>query len=97
VANIQNWLFANFPQFNPSNGGEIVVLTDIPNQKPDFVPTKRNIINAMHWLVSGAAPGDSFFFHYSGHGGNKKDTDGDEADGYDETIVCTTSLTLVSR
>lgn len=27
-----------------------------------------------------------FFFHYSGHGGRVKDTDGDEDDGYDETI-----------
>lgn len=27
-----------------------------------------------------------FFFHFSGHGGRVKDTDGDEDDGYDETI-----------
>lgn len=29
---------------------------------------------------------DSFFFHYSGHGGRVKDLDGDEDDGFDETI-----------
>lgn len=27
-----------------------------------------------------------FFFHFSGHGGRVKDSDGDEDDGYDETI-----------
>jgi hypothetical protein len=27
-----------------------------------------------------------FFFHFSGHGGRMKDYDGDEDDGYDETI-----------
>lgn len=27
-----------------------------------------------------------FFFHFSGHGGRIKDTNGDEDDGYDETI-----------
>jgi len=26
------------------------------------------------------------FFHYSGHGGQTKDLNGDEADGYDEVI-----------
>ncbi|KAF8204693.1 peptidase C14, caspase domain-containing protein [Pholiota molesta] len=39
-------------------------------------PTRANILQAMQWLVSGAQPNDSLFFHYSGHGG----------DGYDEGI-----------
>ena len=56
----------------------------------------------MQWLVRGAAPNDSLFFHCkassiydmyffslssfpdSGHGGQTKDLDGDEGDGYDE-------------
>lgn len=54
----------------------------------------------MQWLVTGAKPNDSLFFHCelvvsskcycstapadSGHGGQIKDTDGDEFDGYDE-------------
>lgn len=29
---------------------------------------------------------DRFFFHFSGHGGQKADEDGDEEDGNDETI-----------
>ncbi|RUS12462.1 peptidase C14, caspase domain-containing protein [Endogone sp. FLAS-F59071] len=47
----------------------------------------------MRWLVYDAQPNDSFFFHYSGHGGQvgfsngtTKDLDGDEDDGMDETI-----------
>ncbi|GMF00274.1 unnamed protein product [Ambrosiozyma monospora] len=40
----------------------------------------------MQWLVKGARPGDSLFFHYSGHGGQEKDQDGDEEDGMDDCI-----------
>lgn len=57
---------------------------DSPN--PRQVPTKQNMLQAMQWLVNGAQPNDSLFFHYSGHGGQTKDLDGDEADGYDEVI-----------
>ena len=41
----------------------------------------------MHWLVDGAQPNDSLFFHFSGHGSQKMDYDSDEVDGSDETIV----------
>lgn len=41
----------------------------------------------MQWLVRDARPGDSLFFHYSGHGGQAADLDGDEDDGFDETIL----------
>ena len=34
-----------------------------------------------------AKRGDCLFFHFSGHGGQVRDHSGDEADGYDETIV----------
>jgi len=40
----------------------------------------------MQWLVSDVKPGDSLFFHYSGHGSQVIDTSGDEEDGLDETI-----------
>ena len=40
----------------------------------------------MNWLVRGAQPNDSLFFHYSGHGSQQQDHDGDEVDGTDETI-----------
>ncbi|EIM91225.1 uncharacterized protein STEHIDRAFT_49989 [Stereum hirsutum FP-91666 SS1] len=64
---------------------DIVMLTDDQND-PRAIPTKENIYRAMQWLVNGAQPNDSLFFHYSGHGGQTKDLDGDEADGYDEVI-----------
>ncbi|KIJ66864.1 hypothetical protein HYDPIDRAFT_85427 [Hydnomerulius pinastri MD-312] len=40
----------------------------------------------MSSLVMNCQYGDSFFFHYSGHGGQTKDLDGDEEDGFDEVI-----------
>ncbi|KAI1319573.1 caspase domain-containing protein [Xylariaceae sp. FL0255] len=64
---------------------DMVILTD-DQQNPMSQPTKQNLLRAMHWLVKDARPNDSLFFHYSGHGGQTKDLDGDEADGYDEVI-----------
>jgi hypothetical protein len=51
-----------------------------------MLPTRRNMIKEMHWLVAGAQAGDSLLVHFSGHGGQQKDKSGDEADGMDETI-----------
>ncbi|KJK92967.1 hypothetical protein H633G_03170 [Metarhizium anisopliae BRIP 53284] len=64
---------------------DMVILTD-DQQNPMSQPTKQNILRAMHWLIKDARPNDALFFHYSGHGGQTKDLDGDEADGYDEVI-----------
>ncbi|KAK4549100.1 hypothetical protein LTR36_007556 [Oleoguttula mirabilis] len=64
---------------------DMVILTD-DQQNPMSQPTKANILRAMHWLVKDAQPNDSLFFHYSGHGGQTPDLDGDEEDGYDEVI-----------
>ncbi|RKF82244.1 Metacaspase-1 [Golovinomyces cichoracearum] len=80
---------------------DMVILTD-DQHNPVGQPTKQNILRAMHWLVKNAQPNDSLFFHFSGktliiellvfsdtslgHGGQTKDIDGDEEDGYDEVI-----------
>jgi hypothetical protein len=61
-------------------------LTD-EQQDPEKKPTYDNIIEGMKWLVQGAQPNDSLFFHYSGHGGTAKDSQNDEIDGFDETIL----------
>jgi len=61
-------------------------LTD-EQEDPNMKPTYNNIIEGMKWLVQGAKSGDSLFFHYSGHGGTARDSDGDEVDGFDETIL----------
>ena len=63
----------------------MVILTD-DAQDPTGQPTRHNILRAMQWLVDGAEPNDSLFFHYSGHGGSTQDKNGDEEDGNDEVI-----------
>lgn len=63
----------------------MIILTD-DARDPVLIPTKANIIRAMQWLVNGAQPNDSLFLHYSGHGGQTEDLDGDEEDGNDEVI-----------
>lgn len=69
---------------------DIMVLTDEPyNLK--YMPTKRNILSALRWLVKDAQPGDSLFFHYSGHGGRIIDlddrrVDGHRVDGFEKAI-----------
>lgn len=65
---------------------DMVVLTD-DQRDPRSIPTRQNMTAAMHWLTRGAQSGDGLFFHYSGHGGQSKSTQGDEADGYNETII----------
>jgi hypothetical protein len=41
-------------------------------------PTKANILKAYRKLIKRAQPGDAVFCHFSGHGGQVKDKDGDE-------------------
>mmetsp|Transcript_33125 Transcript_33125/g.68088 ORF Transcript_33125/g.68088 Transcript_33125/m.68088 type:complete len:246 (+) Transcript_33125:429-1166(+) len=50
-------------------------------------PTFENIVRAFKWVVKESAPGDTVWIHYSGHGGRLEDQDGDEDDGYDETLI----------
>lgn len=64
---------------------DIVMLTD-DNNDARTMPTRDNIIKAMKWLVDGAQRDDALFFHYSGHGTQTEDMDGDEQDGQDEAI-----------
>ncbi|KAH8658319.1 caspase domain-containing protein [Xylariales sp. PMI_506] len=64
---------------------DMVILTD-DQRDPVLHPTKANIRRAMSWLVQGARPNDALFLHYSGHGGQTPDLDGDEESGYDEVI-----------
>lgn len=67
------------------------VLTDEPIDVGaavrQFQPTKSNIMNGMRWLLHGSSSGDSLFFFFAGHGGQVRDTNGDELDGWDETLL----------
>jgi len=82
VVRMREFLKANGFVDSPNT---MVVLTD-DQQENRKRPTRRNMIAAMQWLVQGAVSGDSLFLHYSGHGGQTPDKNGDEDDGYDETI-----------
>jgi hypothetical protein len=53
----------------------------------DLDATKANIEKALMELADKAKPGDAAIIHYSGHGAQVPDLDGDEADGWDEAIV----------
>lgn len=64
--------------------GNIEVLMDDGNHTS---PTHANIIAAFARIVEASQSGDVVFTHYSGHGGKVKDQDGDEKDGYDETLI----------
>ena len=71
---------------------DMVLLTD-DQQNQMSQPTKANILRAMHWLVKDARPNDSLFFHYSGHGGQTPDLDGDEVSternvSFDLHMIC---------
>jgi hypothetical protein len=64
--------------------GDLSMLTD-------FAATKRAIQKAITGLIRGARRGDVLLVHFSGHGSNVPDDNGDEADNRDE-ILCPTDL-----
>ena len=47
---------------------------------------KKNVKSAMAWLFKDAKPNDRIVFHYSGHGSQTVDLQGDENDAADELI-----------
>ncbi len=47
--------------------------------------TRSNVLAAIRRAARALKPGDLFVMTYSGHGGQVRDIDGDEADGQDET------------
>jgi hypothetical protein len=57
-------------------------------------PTRANIIASLAWLISGLKPGENAMFHYSGHGGTVRDTNGDEVTGLDSCIYPMTGKTI---
>ncbi len=57
----------------------------------DLKATKQAMQDGITRIIKGAKRGDVLLIHYSGHGSNVPDDDGDEADGRDE-ILCPTNL-----
>ena len=80
VKNIKRYLISH-QGFQES---EMLVLMDDGRHN---APTKKNITDAFTRICQYSQPGDVVFVHYSGHGGRVRDTSGDEADGYDETLI----------
>ncbi|GAF83213.1 unnamed protein product [marine sediment metagenome] len=60
---------------------EIRVLTDSR-------ATKANTIHRLQWLVDGAKSGDFLVFHFSGHGSQIRDRDGDELVDQLDELIC---------
>ncbi|MFZ1516134.1 MAG: caspase family protein, partial [Saprospiraceae bacterium] len=54
----------------------------------DANATKQNILNGLEsQLLKNVKEGDIAYFHFSGHGQQVQDFNGDESDGYDEALV----------
>ena len=81
VNNIRDMLINQF-NYDKKN---IVMLTDDTKEKP----TAMNILRELSKLIIKAYYDqcDDIFIHYSGHGTNIKDKDGDEDDNKDEALV----------
>ena len=67
----------------------IVLRDDIASKNP----TRNTILNALLFIASVTGPNDEIWVHYSGHGSQIRDTNGDETDRQDETIVPVDYLT----
>jgi hypothetical protein len=53
----------------------------------DGLATKQHIVQSFERLVVNAKEGDIVYIHFSGHGQQITDVDGDEADGFDEAWI----------
>ncbi|CAK7328481.1 unnamed protein product [Dovyalis caffra] len=93
VKSMREMLIANFG----FKEGNILVLTGTTmlcyllqnaeqETEPELIPTKKNILKSLEWLVRGCQAGDSLVFYFSGHGLRQPDFEGDERDGLNETI-----------
>lgn len=80
IVNVKNMLAGKFG-YNSSN---ITVLRD-----DDILamPTRDNIMRQLYAIAASSTDSTETWVHYSGHGSQMFDTDGDEKDRIDETIV----------
>ena len=85
VGNMQNLLATTFG----FAAADITVITDRD-------ATTLNILKGLKALVSNAVPGDLLVFHYSGHGSQVADTEGDETDRLDE-VLCPVDIDWKSK
>jgi hypothetical protein len=62
----------------------------------DDKATKANIIRSLENLIAQSTVGDAVVFHFSGHGQQIADQNGDELDDYDEALIPYDAQKLVS-
>lgn len=74
-------------EFEDRNIGTLI------NQKA----TKANILKSLDLLVAQSQTGDVAIFHFSGHGQQITDRNGDELDGYDEAFIPYDAQKVVSE
>lgn len=77
VINMRQLLISEF-SFKAEN---IVLMSD--EIQGDLRPTKQNITNQINKITSSTKSGDTVFVHYSGHGSQLRDTNGDESTNLD--------------
>ena len=68
-------------RFGYAGDGNMRILTD-------GRATTKAILDGLAWLTGGASPGDSLVFHYSGHGSQVPDRNGDETTDRQDEILC---------
>lgn len=77
----------NVARFLREQGFRDKNITMLLDDKKHRSPTKAAILSVYKQLVRDSKPGDVVFCHYSGHGGRLPDDNGDEDDGWDETLI----------
>jgi hypothetical protein len=80
IVNVRNMLIDAYG-YQDSN---IYVLRDDDGRR---LPTKANILAGLVGIIAMSRPNDTVWVHYSGHGSQIRDLNGDEKDGLDECIV----------
>lgn len=83
VINIKNVLIDAYG-YSTQN---ITVLRDDIVNNPTYLPTRANILSNLKSLVDSSAGCDEIWFHYSGHGSQIADKNGDEVSKLDQVIV----------
>jgi hypothetical protein len=63
----------------------------------DGQATKAGILDGMNSFLGQAGPADTVYIQFAGHGHRVLDTNGDETDGYDETICPYDSVTAANE
>tara|TARA_Y100000389_G_scaffold16059_1_gene14142 strand:- start:368 stop:1123 length:756 start_codon:yes stop_codon:yes gene_type:complete len=81
VNKMESFLTQRYPDLPKEN---ITIMTDIQGEKP----TKSAILHNLRELVKkGDVEGSTLIFHFSGHGSQVPDLDGDEIDHMDECLI----------